>query len=138
MDARNELELEATDENLSAVQSFVEQLLTDAGCPLKTQMEISVAVEEIFINIAHYAYAPEKGTARVCVELCGDSGTVTITFADHGAPYDPLARPDPNVTLPAEERGIGGLGVYLTKQLMDEVAYTYANGQNILTMKKKL
>ena len=136
--ARNEMEIEATDENLPAVQSFVGEQLDAAVCSPKAQMQIGVAVEEIFINISHYAYAPDKGKATVRVEVSDDPVTVSITFVDHGVPYDPLAMPDPDVTLPAGERQIGGLGIFLTKQLMDDVCYEYRDGQNILTLKKKL
>ena len=137
-EAENELELEAVDENLSRVQGFVEERLEAADCPMKAMMQIGVAVEEIFVNIAHYAYAPEKGTATVRVEVEEDPVTVIITFIDHGMPYDPLARTDPDVSLPVNERDIGGLGVFLTKQLMDDVTYEYREGQNILTLKKNL
>ncbi len=135
---KNDLELEAVDENLEKVQAFVEERLEAAGCPMKAQMQIGVAVEEIFVNIAHYAYAPDKGNATVRVEVSEDPVTVTITFIDQGVPYDPLAQNDPDVTLPAEQRDIGGLGIFLTKQLMDDVNYEYRDGKNILTLKKNL
>ena len=136
--ARNELEIEAEEENLQDVQSFVEEHLTAAGCSPKALMQISVAVEEIFINIAHYAYAPDKGSATVRVEVSGDPVSVAITFVDHGVPYDPLTKEDPDVTLPAGEREIGGLGIFMTKKLMDDVKYAYKDGQNILTLKKNM
>ena len=136
--ARNEMEIEAIDDHLAAVQSFVEERLDAVGCSPKAQMQIGVAVEEIFINIARYAYAPATGKATVRVEMSGDPVTVSITFTDHGVPYDPLARPDPDVALPAGERPVGGLGIFLTKKLMDDVSYEYRDGQNILTLKKKL
>ncbi len=134
----NELELEARAENLPEVQSFVEKRLEDAGCPMKAQMQIGVAVEEVFVNIASYAYAPEIGNATVRVEVSDDPVTVTITFVDHGVPYDPLKKEDPDVTRPADEREIGGLGIFMTKKLMDDVIYEYRDGHNILTLKKKL
>ena len=133
-----EMEIEATDENLAAVQSFVEKQLGTVDCPPKAQMQIGVAVEEIFINISHYAYAPDKGKATVRVEVSDDPMTASITFADRGVPYDPLAKPDPDVALPVGERTVGGLGIFLTKKLMDDVRYEYRDGQNILTRKKKL
>ena len=136
--SRNELELEAVDENLAQVQTFVDERLEAADCPPKAQMQIGVAVEEIFVNIAHYAYAPDKGRAAVRVEVSDDPVTVSITFIDQGMPYDPLARADPDVSLPVSERDVGGLGVFLTKQLMDDVTYSYRDGRNILTLKKKL
>lgn len=134
----NELELEAAPESLTEVQTFVDERLERAGCPSKAQMQIGVAVEEIFINIASYAYAPDKGKATVRVEVSDDPVTVTITFVDHGMPYDPLAKEDPNVSLPAEAREAGGLGIFMTKKLMDDVSYAYKDGQNILTLTKNL
>ena len=134
----NELELEAAKENLAEVQAFVDERLERADCMPKAQMQIAVAVEEIFINIASYAYAPDKGKAIVRVEVSEDPVTVTITFVDHGMPYDPLAKEDPDINLPAEQREAGGLGIFMTKKIMDNVNYTYKDGQNILTLKKNL
>ena len=134
----NELELEAVRENLPEVQDFVEEHLEAASCPMKARMQIGLAVEEIFVNIASYAYAPEQGKATVRVEVSPDPVTVTVTFLDKGIPYDPLAKQDPDVALPAEERQIGGLGIFMAKQVMDDVAYEYKDGQNILTLKKHL
>ena len=134
----NELELEAITENLREVQAFVEDHLEASGCSMKAQMQIGVAVEEIFVNIANYAYHPDKGNATVRVEVSGDPVCVTITFVDHGVPYDPLAKDDPDVTLSADDREIGGLGIFMTKRIMDDVAYEYKDGQNILTLKKNL
>lgn len=134
----NELEVEAVRENLAEVQSFVDEHLETADCPMKAMMQIGVAVEEIFINIASYAYAPEQGSTSVRVEVSEDPVTVTITFIDHGVPYDPLAKQDPDLTLSADDRQIGGLGIFMTKKIMDDVAYEYKDGQNILTLKKQL
>ena len=105
---------------------------------MKAQMQIELAVEEIFVNIAKYAYSPEVGRAKVRVELEQDPLKVIITFIDQGMPYDPLARQDPDLTLPAEERDIGGLGVFLTKKMMDDVSYEYKDGSNVLRLKKRL
>ena len=134
----DELEIEALSENVDDVQGFVNERLETADCPMKAQMQIALAVEEIFVNIASYAYAPDKGNATVRVEVSGDPVTVTITFIDRGVPYDPLAKADPDVTLSAEERGIGGLGIFMTKKIMDDVAYEYKDGKNILTLKKNI
>ncbi len=134
----DDLELDAVPENLQEVQDFVDEHLAAASCPPRAQMQIGVAVEEIFVNITHYAYNPNKGKATIRVEVGEDPVSVTITFLDQGVPYDPLARQDPDVTLPASERNIGGLGVFMTKNLMDDVAYEYRDGQNILILKKNL
>ena len=135
---RDELVVEALTENLPQVTAFVDARLEAADCPMKAQMQIDVAVEEIFVNIAGYAYAPEIGMATVRVEVSEEPLTVTITFIDHGVPYDPLAKEDPDVTLSAEQRELGGLGIFMTKKLMDDVSYEYKDGQNILTLRKKL
>ena len=133
-----EIDIEATTDNLPQVLEFIDKHLEEAGCPLKSQMQIDVAAEEIFVNIAHYAYNPEKGMAKVRVEVGDDPLHVAITFIDHGVRYDPLAKEDPDVTLSAEERQIGGLGIFLVKNTMDDVTYEYDNGSNILTLKKNL
>ena len=132
----NELELEAKNDNLTQVLSFVEQHLESIGCSSKVQMQISVAVEEIFVNIANYAYAPEVGKVTVKVEITEDPVSVSITFMDGGKPFDPTEKADPDLTLSADERQIGGLGIFMTKKIMDDVVYEYIDGKNILTLKK--
>ncbi len=133
-----ELTVEASDAKLAEVLAFVDGELEALDCPLKTQMKVDVAVEEIFVNIAHYAYGPGSGQATVRVETSREPKAVTVTFTDSGVPYDPLARPDPDVTLSAEERQIGGLGIYMVKKTMDEMEYEYRDGQNVLRIKKLL
>ena len=133
-----ELELEAKVENLPTVLALVDEQLESVDCPMKIQMQIDVAVEEIIVNIEHYAYNPEVGNAMVRVEILPDVPSVDITFIDKGVPYDPLAKADPDVTLSAEERQIGGLGIFMVKKTMDDVKYEYVNGHNILTLKKGL
>ena len=133
-----ELTLAATVENLDTVMGFVEEHLEEYGCPMKTMMQVSLAVEEIYVNIAHYAYNPEIGPATIQVEVHEDPLEVLITFMDKGKPYDPLAKADPDITLSAEERDIGGLGIFLVKQTMDDVRYEYSNGSNILRISKRL
>lgn len=134
----HELDIEATTDNLPKVLEFIDKHLEAVGCPIKSQMQIDVAAEEIFVNIAHYAYKPDKGMAKVRVEVGDDPLHVSITFIDHGVKYDPLAKEDPDVTLSAEERQIGGLGIFLVKNTMDDINYQYVNGSNILTLKKNL
>lgn len=133
-----ELTLDATIENLDDVLAFVDGELEKLDCPMKTQMQIDVAVEELFVNIAHYAYTPKIGLATVRFDAVLEPKAVAITFVDCGVPYDPLAKPDPDVTLSAEERQIGGLGIYMVKKSMDDMKYEYRDGQNILTIVKKL
>ena len=131
------LNIDAEVNNLDQVLAFVDEELENYGCSPKTQMQIDIAVEEIFVNIASYAYNPEKGSALISVETQEDPLAVIITFTDGGVPYDPLKKPDPDVTLSAEKRQIGGLGIYMVKKSMDNVTYEYKDGKNILTITKK-
>ena len=133
-----ELNIAATIENIETVTDFVNEQLEAYDCPMKAQMQIDIAIDELFGNIAHYAYNPEIGNATVRVEVIEEPLAVVITFIDKGIPYDPLAKEDPNIKLSAEEREIGGLGIYMVKKSMDEITYEYKDGQNILAIKKKL
>lgn len=133
-----ELVIEAKKTNLDAVLSFIDEQLGEAECSKKTRMTIDVAVEELFVNISSYAYDPKIGTAVVQVSVHNEPLSVEITFIDNGKPYDPLAKPDPDVTLDAEHRQIGGLGIFMVKNSMDDVQYEYKDGRNILTIKKVL
>lgn len=138
MASRYKLEVDATIENLKQVINFVNEPLSHASCPAKVQMQIELAVEEIFVNIANYAYAPGKGTATILMETQDDPFIMTITFIDHGVAYNPLKKEDPDVNLSATDRPIGGLGIFLTKEVMDHVSYEYKDGQNYLTLTKSL
>ena len=128
------LEVAAERDRLSEVIGALEEYLEQKGCPMKEQTQIEMAVEEIFINIASYAYPDGPGTARLT--FSGGEKEAVVTFRDYGIPYDPLAREDPDVTLSAEERKIGGLGIYLVKTTMDKTAYRYEDGQNVFTITK--
>ncbi|MBR4767750.1 MAG: ATP-binding protein [Lachnospiraceae bacterium] len=134
----SEITLDATVENLDEVLSFVGDHLDGVLCPPKIRMQIDLAVEELFVNIAHYAYRPETGSATIRVERKESPLRIEVTFMDRGVPYDPLKKADPDVSLSAAERQIGGLGIYMVKQSMDDVRYEYRDGQNILTIVKNL
>ena len=133
-----ELTIDAAVENIPAVTDFVNEQLDAHGCSMKVQTQIDIAIDELFGNIAHYAYDPDVGPATVRVELVEDPLAVVITFIDNGVPYDPLKNEDPDTTLSAEERAFGGLGIYMVKKSMDAVEYAYKDGQNILKITKKL
>ena len=133
-----ELTVEAKVENIDAVTDFVNATLEEYSCSIKAQTQIDIAIDELFGNIARYAYHPEVGQATVQVEMEENLPVVTVTFRDQGMPYNPLNSQDPDVTLSAEEREIGGLGIYLVKKSMDEVLYEYQDGQNILRVRKKI
>lgn len=129
-----ELTILADVEKLRDVLAFVDNILEKHGCPMKVQMQIDVALEELFVNIAHYAYPDKDGSAKICVSV--SSEYAEITLIDSGIPYDPLSKPDPDITLDAQERPIGGLGIFMTKKLMDDISYEYRDGRNVLTLKK--
>ena len=133
-----EMDIAATLENLDTVMAFVDQQLEEVGCSMKAQMQIDIAVEEVYVNIAHYAYNPEVGGVTIRVQIEEDPLAVILTFIDEGKPYDPLAKEDPDVTLAAEDRQIGGLGIFMVKKSMDNVSYEYNEGRNVLTLKKNL
>lgn len=162
------LTVSATDENLPQVIAFIESNLEEVECGMKAQTQIEISVEELFVNIAHYAYSSnaaggasdtvrngtanascatdEKdascgegsttGAATISFDFAAETRTVTISLIDSGVPYNPLAKPDPDITLSAEERQIGGLGIFMVKKNMDEVLYDFADGKNIVTIKK--
>ena len=133
-----ELTIDATVDHIAAVTEFVNAQLEEYDCPMKAQMQIDLAIDELFSNIAYYAYAPETGPATVRVEVREGPLAVVITFIDHGKPFDPLAGEDPDVSLPLEERKEGGLGIFLVKKTMDDVSYEYRDGQNILRVRKNI
>ena len=123
---------------LPDILGFVEETLEGFECPIKTQMAVCVAIEEVFVNIAHYAYGGGDGDVTLGISFDEAAQTVTFRMADKGIPFDPLKKPDPDITLSAEDREIGGLGIFITKKTMDSVTYAYENGENILTMIKKI
>lgn len=131
-----ELTLLATTENIDRVIDFVNEELENNSCPLKTKLTLDVAIDEIFANIANYAYAPNTGEVTIKVEFTENPKGCAITFIDGGTPYDPLKKDDPNVKLSAVEREIGGLGVFIVKKSMDNVEYEYKNNKNILKITK--
>ena len=131
---------DATDENMDAVNDFVHAMLPE-GCSKEVLNKLDLAVEEVYINIAHYAYKPGTGTVEIsCLlqEQAGAAPKLSIRLKDQGMQFNPLAREDPDITLAAEERDIGGLGIFLTKKFMDKVTYSYTDGHNILTIEKTL
>ena len=126
----------ACDETLNEALSLVEEVLVANGSSMKTVMQITVCVEEMYVNVAHYAYGENEGEVTLSVDVT--DGVASITLTDSGMPFDPLKKADPDISLSAEERSIGGLGIYMVKKSMDEVFYTRENEKNIFTMKKKI
>ena len=128
----------AKTESLNEVLGFVEETLEGFGCPVKTQTAVCVAIEEVFVNVAHYAYSQGDGDMTLHIGFDAETRSVTFRMTDKGIPFDPLKKPDPDVTLSAEEREIGGLGIFIAKKTMDSLSYSYGKGENVLTMIKKI
>ncbi len=126
----------AQTEDVTAVTEFVESELEKLDCPRKTIIQFGIAIDEVFSNIVKYAYPNTSGPIRVSVSELPDSNGVQLTFTDEGIPFNPMPREDPDITLSAEEREIGGLGVFMVKQMMDDILYVYQNNRNILTLVK--
>ena len=135
---KKELTIEAATENIETVTDFVLSELDKYGCPAKAKTQIAIVIDELFGNIARYAYTPDMGDATVQLEIEDDPLSVLITFIDNGKPFNPLEHKNPDVTAPADERGIGGLGIYLVKKTMNMVEYEYKDGQNVLSVKKDI
>lgn len=133
-----ELILQASADRLEEVQEFIRGELEAAGGSLKVMSQVEIAVEEIYVNIVHYAYPSGDGEAVIRCETDREVPKMTIQFLDAGTPFDPLAKEDADISLSAEERSIGGLGILMVKKLMDEVTYCYEEGKNILTIVKYL
>lgn len=128
--------VDATIDNLQTVTDFATNYLEEHSCPMKVAMQIELVIEEVFVNIASYAYHPEIGPATFCLEFEENPAAVLMTFIDGGRPYNPLERTDPDTTLGIEERDEGGWGIFLVKKNVDEITYEYEDGKNILRMKK--
>ncbi len=132
------LTIKAKTEALDTVTDFVEEKLAPYDCPMRTMLQLRLAIEEIFVNIASYAYSPAEGDAEIRCEVLEDPLRVVIQFLDGGQPFDPLAREDADTSEEALMSREGGLGILLVKKTMDDVQYFYENGKNILTIVKKL
>ncbi len=125
-------------DKLDDILQFIGQELEARSCPPKAQARLAVAAEEIFVNIARYAYAPGEGEATIEIGIVGEPPVAVLRFSDCGTPYNPLEKPDPDVTLSAEDREIGGLGIFMTKKIADSIHYAYALNRNVLTLTKAL
>ena len=130
------LRIPAKLEGMDVILAFVSYLLDINGCSAKTRTQLRIAVEELYVNVTLYAYPDGDGWAEMRGSV--EDGVVTFTLIDGGRPFDPLAKEDPDIMLSGEERGIGGLGIFMVKKTMDEMEYEYRDGCNRLMMRKKL
>ncbi len=133
-----ELQVAAQVENLPAVNDFVAEILASLNCPMKVQLQIELAVEEIFVNIASYAYGDGQGQAWLKGRSYANPPGIELSFADEGTPYNPLAKEDPDPEADLSQRGIGGWGIFLVKKNVDDISYVYKDGKNILTLRKNM
>ena len=130
----SKLTVPAEVDHLDEVLEFTEAAVNASGLDKKSGYNLNIAVEEIFVNISKYAYPSDNGDITISLSVSDE--VITVEFKDTGTPYDPLGKPDPDITLSAEDREIGGLGIFMVKKLMDSVEYRYEDGWNILTMSK--
>ncbi len=132
------IEVNSTVNALDDVMAFVDGSLKGMDVSRKSVLQLELAVEEIFVNIANYAYHTEGGKVWISCDVDAEDRSVAITFMDTGPEFDPLAAPDPDVTLPADQRRIGGLGIFLVKTNVDNMSYKRLDGYNVLTIEKNL
>jgi anti-sigma regulatory factor (Ser/Thr protein kinase) len=133
-----EITVEASIDQIGCVTEWADGYLDDIDCPMKIHMQIDIAIDEIFSNIAYYAYKEQKGQITVRVDFDENARVFSMQFMDQGVPFNPLEVKNPDITLSAEERSIGGLGIFMVKKSMDDLTYSYENGNNILTIRKNL
>lgn len=133
-----EITVAAKVEELQKVLDFVDEFLEEKECSMKAQVQIDIALEEIFVNVAHYAYTPNDGNVTITLDYDNNDRYLSVTLMDQGIPFDPLAKEDPDVTLAAEDRQIGGLGIYMVKKSMDEVSYSREGDNNVFCFKKHI
>ena len=133
-----ELTVQANLDNIAPVTEFINAELEAANCCEDVRIQIDVAIDEIFGNIAKYAYDPEEGPVTLQTDVTGNPPVISITFIDRGMPYNPLDRKAPDITLKAKERRIGGLGIFIIRKTMDEISYEYRDGSNRLTIRKQI
>lgn len=136
MDKESVLRIPAKLEGMDVVLAFVSLLLDGNGCPPKARKQLRMAMEELYVNVALYAYPDGDGWVEIRCEV--KDGVATFRLVDAGMPFDPLAKEDPDIELSGEERGIGGLGIFMVKSIADEIKYEYSNGCNQLTLRKKI
>lgn len=132
----NSIKLPAEIENIAKVTDFVEEKISSSGFPAKFISQINIVIDEIVGNISNYAYTPENGSVEVYLSISENPHAITLSFIDCGVAYNPLERTDPDVTLPESQRQIGGLGILMVKNIVDDISYQRVDDENILTITK--
>ena len=133
-----ELTLSASVSSIPEMTAFVDEQLEAVDCPMKHQMQIDVALDEILSNIARYAYPSGSGDMTLSFDFDPTARQITIVFTDAGVPYDPTSQEEPDTTSSAEDRAIGGLGIFLVRKIMDDMAYERRGNKNVLTIRKRI
>ena len=117
--------------------AFIDEVAEACGIDMATAMSLNLAMEEAVVNVMNYAY-PAGTVGNVDIDAEFDDGKLTFILSDSGTPFDPTQAGEPDLTLGAEDRPIGGLGIFLVRQIMDSVEYRYSDGKNILTLTKNI
>ena len=125
-------------QSLPLVNEWIEQCCEEAGLGLDWIMKFQLVIEEMVSNVIFYAYDPQQQEAAIELRFTWEAGTVSILLRDWGKPFDPTAKEDPDITLSVDDRPIGGLGIFMVKQLMDEVRYERVGSSNLLTLQKRI
>jgi len=133
----NKITMKATMDNLDYVLEFVERNLNTTDCPMKITMKIVLCIEELYVNIVNYAYDGYEGDCTICMEVPDDiPNKVKITITDQGKYFNLLEQENPDITLDADERDIGGLGIFMVKSTMDKIDYERKEGDNVIVLEK--
>ena len=135
---KKELELDATLENWDNVKKFVKEMLEETHCKRDDERTLQMAIEEIYINIVNYAYAPNVGKVNIVGIFENDEYSIILQFIDEGKPFNPLEMDDPDFSIATEDREVGGFGIFIVREMVDDISYEYKDGKNILTVKKNL
>ena len=125
-------------QEIENVYSFISRFFSDCEIDISIENLFKMAVDEILSNIVYYGFEESQEGAIVVVSIQIDSNAVSITFRDNGKPFDPLSIEEPDISLGIDERQMGGLGIHIIKNSFNEVHYSFENGYNVLTLKKRI
>jgi sigma-B regulation protein RsbU (phosphoserine phosphatase) len=124
-------------ETIPQLNEFIDLVAEEVGLDMSLTMSLNLAMEEAVVNVMDYAY-PDSQKGNVDIEVTADQEWMTFVITDTGIAFDPTTKEDADTTLSAEERPIGGLGIFLVRQLMDDINYKREGNKNVLTLRKKL
>lgn len=122
-------------DTIPQLNEYIDCICEENGIDMEIAMSLNLAIEEAVVNVMSYAY-PDGAQGEVKIESAVDPNQITFVITDNGIPFDPTAKEDVDITLSAEERPIGGLGIHLIRQIMTHISYERKDGKNILTLSK--